>query len=86
MNTMIEKKVTISAEQLAQLGGGHVGYIREINAEAAAKTPGQPIELKADQHLFCLYQADGTPVAITPSREAAVASAFEHELLPMRVH
>jgi hypothetical protein len=86
MNAATEKKIAISPDQLARLGGGHVGYIREIGAEAASKALGQPVRLQDDQRLFCLYQADGTPIAISPSREAALASALEHELLPMSVH
>lgn len=86
MNTETEKKLSMSEDQLAKLGGGHVGYIREIGADAASKALGQPVELAGDQRLYCLYQADGTPIAISPSREAAFASAMEHELLPMTVH
>jgi hypothetical protein len=36
--------------------------------------------------LFCLYNATGTPISISGSREAALGSAFEHELMPMSVH
>ena len=39
-----------------------------------------------ERRLFCLYSADGTPVSISGSREAALGSAFEHELMPMSVH
>jgi hypothetical protein len=42
--------------------------------------------IPANARLFCLFHADGTPVSISPSREAAVGSAFEHELMPMSVH
>jgi hypothetical protein len=86
IDAVTEKKISISPDQLARLGGGHVGYIREIAADAASKALGQPIRVADDQRLFCLYQADGTPIAISPSREAALASALEHELLPMSVH
>ena len=33
-----------------------------------------------------LYNADGTPVSISGSKEAALGSAFEHELMAMSVH
>ncbi len=86
MNTETEKKFSMSEDQLAKLGGGHVAYIREIGADAAAKALGEPVTLTNHQRLYCLYQADGTPISISPSREAALAAAMEHELLPMTVH
>lgn len=86
MNTATEKKINISESQLAQLGGGQVGYIREIGASDASAVLGKPVEIPDAQRLFCLYMADGTPVAISGSREAALATAFEHELVPMSVH
>jgi len=36
--------------------------------------------------IFNLYNADGTPVSISGSKEAALGSAFEHELMAMSVH
>jgi hypothetical protein len=86
MNSAPERKISITEAQLAQMGGGHVGYIREIGASAASQLLGQPIELPDNQQLFCLYTADGTPIAISGTREAALASAEEHDLLPMSVH
>lgn len=86
MNTNTDKKIEMTAAQLAKLGGGHVGYIREIGAEAASEALGQPVNLSRNQRLYCLYQADGTPIAISPTHEAAIASAMEHELMPMTVH
>jgi hypothetical protein len=86
MDTQTERKVDISEAQLAQLGGGHVGYIREIGVDTASTVLGQPIRVPDDQRLFCLYMADGTPVAISGSREAAIATAAQHDLQPMSVH
>jgi len=86
MNTTSDRKIEMSVDQLAQLGGGHMAYIREIDAEAASRALGQPVKLNRNQRLYCLYQADGTPIAISPTREAALASAMEHELLPMSIH
>ena len=36
--------------------------------------------------LFSLHAADGTPIIVTDSREAAVANAREHELDMVSVH
>ena len=36
--------------------------------------------------LFSLHAADGTPIMVTDTREAAVANAFTHELETVSVH
>jgi hypothetical protein len=36
--------------------------------------------------LFALHAADGTPIMVTDTREAAVANAWSHELEPVSVH
>jgi hypothetical protein len=36
--------------------------------------------------LFALHAADGTPIMVTDSREAAVADAWSHELQTLSVH
>jgi hypothetical protein len=76
----------ISRSDLAGLGDGHVAYIREIGPEQASELLGDQVELPSGSKLFCLYMADGTPFAISASFEAAMANAFEHDLLPMSVH
>ena len=85
MNTEL-KKAEVSAQELAILGGGTFGYIREIGANDAVKLLGPKINVPDGAKLFCLYAADGTPVSISGTREAALANAMEHELLPMSVH
>ena len=42
--------------------------------------------MASGSRLFCLYNADGTPVSISHSREAALASAGQQELTAMTVH
>jgi hypothetical protein len=36
--------------------------------------------------LFALHAADGTPIMVTDTREAAVANAITHELETVSVH
>ncbi|WP_373503986.1 DUF1150 family protein [Aestuariivirga sp.] len=88
MNTTQDEKKTIelTPEDLALLGGGALGYIREIEVREARRLLGNQAKVSPNSKLFCLYGADGTPVSISGSREAAVGSAFEHELMPMSVH
>ena len=81
-----EKKLTIATEDLAMLGNGALGYIREIEPGHAAKLLGPQINVPGDIRLYCLYGADGTPMSISASFEAAFAAAREHELTPVTVH
>ncbi len=81
-----EKKFSIATEDLAVLGNGALGYIREIEPGHAAKLLGPQINVPGDIRLYCLYGADGTPMSISASFEAAFAAAREHELTPVTVH
>jgi hypothetical protein len=81
-----KKTVELTAQDLAQLGEGALGYIREIEMQEAKRLLGDQASVAPQTRLFCLYSADGTPVSISGSREAALGSAFEHELMPMGVH
>lgn len=87
MNAMTKQnQYDMSPSELALLGEGHVAYIRAISNEDAIDLLEGEIDFPKDQKLFCLYMADGTPIAITDSREGAVESAEEHDLMPMSVH
>jgi hypothetical protein len=83
----MEKTTTVlTPEQLARLGGGVLGYVREIDVKAAKEMLGDGTMLPAKAKLFALYNADGSPISISGTREAALGSAFEHELTPASVH
>jgi hypothetical protein len=43
-------------------------------------------EIAPGLQLFALYAADGTPIMLTDSREAAVANAWSQELEAVSVH
>ena len=87
MNTEnIKKTVELTPQDLAALGEGDLGYIREIEVQEAQRLLGSQASVSPDSKLYCLYNADGTPVSISGSREAALGSAFEHELMAMSVH
>jgi hypothetical protein len=87
MNTNDSKKIAeLTVQDLAHLGEGALGYIREIEITEAQRLLGAQTNVAPNSRLFCLYTADGTPVSISGSREAALGSAFEHELMAMSVH
>ncbi|MGE3830903.1 MAG: DUF1150 family protein [Parvibaculaceae bacterium] len=82
----VNKKVEIAEAELAALGNGALGYIREIEAGHAAKLLGPQMNLPDNIRLFCLYNADGTPVSISGSFADAFAAAQERELIAVTVH
>ncbi len=77
---------TISPEQLQAIGNGFLAYVKPIAVDEAAKLLGQPIQLAPQDKLFCLYNANGAPISISQTYDAAVGSALEHELVAARVH
>jgi hypothetical protein len=86
---MIETNTThpvITQEALAQLGDGQLAYIKEVKSEdVAAMFPEAP-EMQPGVMLFSLHAADGTPIMLTDTREAAIANAWSQELETVSVH
>lgn len=76
----------ISPEALAQLGGGRLAYVKAIRSEDVPTLFPQAPEIAPGTQLFALHAADGTPIMLTDSREAAVANAWSHELETVSVH
>jgi len=76
----------ISAEALALLGGGKIAYVKAIRSEDVSSMFPQAPALQPGMQLFALHAADGTPMMLTDSREAAIASAWSQELETVSVH
>ncbi len=77
---------TLTPEAFAVLGGGEVAYVREIKSEEVKSLFPQAPQIAPGMKLFSLHAADGTPIIVTDSREAAISSAREHELDTVSVH
>ena len=84
-NTVISQPV-VSLEALATLGEGHIAYVKQIRSEDVPSLFPQAPNLAPGLKLFALHAADGTPIMLTDSREAAVANAWSNELETVRVH
>ncbi len=76
----------ISPETLAHLGDGQIAYVKAIRSEDVPALFPQAPQIAPGMKLFALHAADGTPIMITDSREAAVANAWSHELETVSVH
>jgi hypothetical protein len=76
----------VSIETLAQLGEGHIAYVKQVRSEDVPDLFPQAPKIAPGLMLFALHSADGTPIMLTDSREAAVASAWSNELQAVSVH
>ena len=76
----------MSTEALAHLGDGQIAYIKAIRSEDVPAMFPQAPEIAPGLKLFALHAADGTPIMVTDSREAAVANAWSNELQTLSVH
>ncbi len=76
----------ISPEALAQLGDGKIAYVRSVRSEDVPILFPQAPEIAPGLTLFALHAADGTPIMLTDSREAAIANAWSQELEAVSVH
>ena len=76
----------ITPQALAILGGARIAYVKAIRSEDVHSLYPQAPEMEPGMRLFTLHAADGTPILVTDSREAAVANAMTHELETVSVH
>jgi len=76
----------ITQEALAHLGDGRLAYVKAINSEDVANLFPQAPKIAPGIKLFALHGADGTPIMLTDTREAALANAWSQELEPVSVH
>ncbi len=76
----------LTDEQLASLGEGLVAYVRPIRSEDLnVMFPGSPA-VQPGLELFALLGANGKPLIVTDSRDAALANAMQHELYMVSLH
>jgi hypothetical protein len=76
----------VSLETLAALGEGHIAYVKQIRSEDVPSLFPEAPQIAPGLKLFALHAADGTPIMLTDSREAAVANAWSNELETLSVH
>jgi hypothetical protein len=80
------EKPIMSPQAFAVLGGGKIAYVKEIRSENVHELYPQAPEMQPGMQLFALHAADGTPILVTDTREAAVANAWNNELEAVSVH
>ena len=76
----------ITPENLADLGGGRIAYVRPMRSEEVkALFPNVP-PIAPGLDLWALLAADGTPIMLADSREALVMNAQENDLEAVSLH
>ena len=78
----------MTVEQLAHLGAGQVAYVKPMLSEDVQKAFPQ-VQVQGappGMRLFALLAANGMPLMLTDSREAAIANAWENQLQTVSVH
>ena len=76
----------MSEIELARLGGGQVAYIKTMSSDEALRMFPAIEDLPHGINLFALHAADGTPIALTDTRQAALSHAMDGELEIASVH
>lgn len=76
---------TMAPMEFAHLGEGRVAYVRELKSDEI-KTFVEDAEKLKGIRLWALIHANGQPILITDSREAAVAGGAENDLVTVSVH
>jgi hypothetical protein len=81
-----ETRPLMSLKELALLGDGEVAYIKQLDSDSAERLFPTLDDAPQGIDLFAVLGADGTPLALTDSRSAAMANAIENDLVPVSVH
>ncbi|MAZ83561.1 MAG: hypothetical protein CML31_12900 [Rhizobiales bacterium] len=80
------KSPSVTPTELAALGEGEVGYIREMTSdEVNARFPSAP-QLDPGMQLWALFGADGTPILLTDDKSSTFYRAAEDELKTVSIH
>jgi hypothetical protein len=80
------QRVPLSADDFAHLGQGAIAYVKAIKSDDVTRLFPQVSDLQPGLDLFLLFGADGAPIMLTDSKDAAVANAWENRLETVSVH
>lgn len=86
MDTDFSDKHPITTTELASIGDGRLAYVKEMSSDEVNRLYPQAPDLEPGLELFALLGADGNPILLADSREAAVANAWEQKLETVSLH
>lgn len=76
----------LSIDEFTHLGQGAIAYVRTIRSEQVPGLFPQAPNMQPGLDLFMLLGADGVPILLTDSRDAALANAWQNELQTVSLH
>ncbi len=82
----LDQRHVMTAHELATLGGGVVGYIKMLTSDEASRMFPAIEGLPQGISLFSLHAADGTPLALTDTKQAAIGHAIDDDLEIASLH
>jgi hypothetical protein len=83
---MNETRIAMTPSELAHLGGGTIAYVKAMRSEEVARLFPQAPAMKPGVLLFALLAADGSPIVLADTRDAALANAWENHLQTVSLH
>ena len=72
--------------RLAEIDLGRTAYVRQMMSDEVMELFPEAPDLVPGMRLWALLAANGTPILIADTREAAEASAFENDLETVSLH
>ena len=85
-NEVRNSSMGLSPSDLAALGEGEVAYVKPMQSDEVQRLFPQAPAMDPGLQLFALLSANGTPILLTDSRDAAVANAWAHDLQTVSLH
>lgn len=76
----------LSIDEFTHLGQGAIAYVKPIRSEQVPDLFPQAPEMQPGLDLFLLLGADGVPILLTDSKDAALANAWQNELQTVSLH
>jgi len=80
------RRHVMTESELATWGGGVVAYIKTLTSDEASRMFPAVEGLPQGINLFSLHAADGTPLALTDTKQAAIGHAIDDDLEIASVH
>ncbi len=84
--TQVTSQAPLSQDDFAHLGQGALAYVKAIKSDDVTRLFPQVSNIQPGLDLFLLLGADGVPIMLTDSKDAAVANAWEHQLQTVSLH
>ena len=80
------EEIVMSQRDLAELGGGRIAYIKVLSSDEAKRIYPAVEGVPSGINLYALQAADGTPIALTDTLQAALGHAIGDELEIASLH